>query len=148
VLSTRVIDDIGGLLSAELGKLDQAVRDTFDHIRTAVTPPSLDDDNDSSSATQTTLLQSSPAIHKATRSVINYVNIVLATEALLTANYARHQGDTSSLTTQIMEVVGSVEEELARVSQSFTDQSLRFSGGCRMRIKGAKTMEMLICMKI
>jgi hypothetical protein len=47
-----------------------------------------------------------------------------------------------------MEVVGSVEEELARVSQSFTDQSLRFSGGCRMRIKGAKTMEMLICMKI
>ncbi|XP_066378484.1 exocyst complex component EXO70E2-like [Miscanthus floridulus] len=124
VLVTRVVD-IEGLLSAQLGKLDQAVRDTFDHIRTAVVTPSLDDDKDSS-ATQTTLLQSSPAIHKVTRSVTNYINIVLSTEALLTVNYARHQGDTSSLTTLTMEVVGSLEEELARVSQSFPDQSLRF----------------------
>ncbi|KAG0516298.1 hypothetical protein BDA96_10G350000 [Sorghum bicolor] len=131
VLSTKVADDIGGLFSAQLGKLDQAIRDTFDHIRTAVTP-SLDDDDGSSpratGATQTTLLQSSPAIHKVTRSVINYINIVLSTEALLLpANYASHRpGDTSSLTTLTTEVVGSLEEELARVSRSFTDQSLRF----------------------
>ncbi|CAD6335319.1 unnamed protein product [Miscanthus lutarioriparius] len=126
VQSTKVADDIGGLLSAQLCKLDQAIRDTFDHIRTAVAR-SLDDDYSprATGATQTTLLQSSPAIHKVTRSVTNYINTVLSTEALLTANYARHQGDTSSLTTLTMEVVGSLEEELARVSQSFPDQSLR-----------------------
>ncbi|XP_066378621.1 exocyst complex component EXO70A3-like [Miscanthus floridulus] len=116
--STRITDDMEGLLSAELGKLDEAVSDTVDHIRTAVMS-SLGDD--SSWGTAHTLLPS-PNIHKVTRSVVNYV------KALHPANYAHHhrEGDMIFLTSLIMEMVASLEQKLTKVSQTFSDQSIRF----------------------
>ncbi|KXG20922.1 uncharacterized protein LOC8069219 [Sorghum bicolor] len=110
-----ITDDMGGLLSAELGKLDEAVRDARYRIRTAAMS-SLDDDDSSAEAggtTQTTL-KSSPDIHKVTRSVINCIKV-------LSANHTHGYQDGL-----IMEMATSLEEKLTRVSQSFPDQSLRF----------------------
>jgi hypothetical protein len=116
--STRITDDMEGLLSAELGKLDEAVSDTVDHIRTAVMS-SLGDD--SSWGTAHTL-QPSPNIHKVTRSIVNYI------KALHPANYAHNhrEGDMIFLTSLIMEMVASLEQKLTKVSQTFSDQSIRF----------------------
>jgi hypothetical protein len=130
---TRVTCDLGGFLSAELGKLDRAIRDAFDPIRTALIP-SLDDNSCSWGTTR--ILQSSTDIHKVTISVINYIYI-LSPKSLFPVNFEPHHGDMCSVllpqkdmcsmtATLIMEMVGSLEEELARVSNLFSDQSLKF----------------------
>ncbi|OEL28601.1 hypothetical protein BAE44_0010381 [Dichanthelium oligosanthes] len=116
------------LLSAEPGKLDQAIWETMDEIKSAVVM-SLADDNDSSWDTQT------PDIHKITRSVIKYIKVLcisyrsvnpIVCEAISQGKYVPVCGHANPLTNLIMEMVCCLQDKLSRKSQSFRDHSVRF----------------------
>jgi hypothetical protein len=123
VQSTRITDDMKGLLSAELGRVDQAVLDTVDQIRNAA----MSYLNDSSSWATTPL--ASPDIHKVTRSTMKYITVLSANlqDPIIGTIYADDAPPHEQyLDTLIDKMVHSLEEKLARVSQSFPDQSLGF----------------------
>ncbi|TKW23531.1 hypothetical protein SEVIR_4G297900v4 [Setaria viridis] len=133
--ATRISGEMSRLVFAKLDKLEEAIRDTRDCIRTQSTM-SLKHDYSTSG------LDPSPDIHKVTRSVISYiivlssasydrlVDLPIVLEACLhgddvEAPVPDDENATSSIHL-IMLMMRSLEEKLTRVSQSFPDQSLRF----------------------
>jgi hypothetical protein len=136
--ATRISGEMSSLLLAKLDKLDVAIRETRDHIRTQFM--SLTHDHDTT--WDVSLLDpSSPGIHKATRSVVGYI-VVLSTsydrsmdpptvheheERSLRGKDVVVRGDeNTSSSILIMMMIRYLEEHLTRVSWSFPDQSLRF----------------------
>ncbi|CAO2206140.1 unnamed protein product [Urochloa humidicola] len=127
--SRAIIEQTSSVLSAELAKLDEAVWDTLDEVRTSITPM-MDDHN----------AADSPDIHKATRSIVNCINFISPNYALVHEivskaaslgkyvpqdNIFSHPLTANPLAMLIREML-SLQENLARVSQPFPDQSLRF----------------------
>ncbi|CAL5007647.1 unnamed protein product [Urochloa decumbens] len=128
------------LLLAKMAKLDEAVWDTVDEIRTSIM--SLTDNNNEVDSPQT--LERSPDIHKATRCTIKCINVLSTDDGLVVyqivakaatlgkyvpqdnRNYRiNHPFISDPFDMLIIEMISSLQENLARVSQSFPDQSLR-----------------------
>ncbi|CAO2206139.1 unnamed protein product [Urochloa humidicola] len=114
------------LLSGKMTKLDDATRDTLDEVRTSIT--SMVDNHNAAD---------SPDIHRATRSIVSCIKVVLSSDygsrvARLGVHvtqdniFDRLLRNADPLPTLIREMLSSLQENLARVSQSFSDQSLRF----------------------
>ncbi|CAL4989457.1 unnamed protein product [Urochloa decumbens] len=118
--------EVLSLLSAKEQKVDKAVWNTMEVVRTSIL-------NDDEWGIQTP--QGSPDICKVTRSLVTYirylvgdffrVGLIVRTAAEL-GNYVPEQDQTGSLTTLTMEMVSSLEVKLHKRSESFPDQSLRF----------------------
>ncbi|XP_066377034.1 uncharacterized protein [Miscanthus floridulus] len=131
------------LLLVGLDRLDEAIRDTRDYIKTQFMSLMGDRHHDSTASGLAEDL--SPGIHKATKSALSCI-IVLSTsykrcamdlptihEAPVSvrvngkdAPAATGNENTSSSSNLIMVMIRSLEEKLTRASESFPDQSLRF----------------------
>lgn len=114
------------LLSAKLAKLDEAVWDTMEEVRArAISPTTEDDSNDGSSG-----------VHKMTRSVLSYINLLEADYGVLhrivyqAAKLRKCApagiGNIGTLASLKLEMLSCLEEKLDEESQSFPDESLRY----------------------
>ncbi|TVU12528.1 hypothetical protein EJB05_46179, partial [Eragrostis curvula] len=123
--STRITDDMRGLLAAGLDKLDDAIWGTMDE--TGIIFSSTHDDLCSSSTYGT---QKSPNVHMVTRSVINYIDVLWihywSPDHIPDTCFFENEGMSHSRTNLIVEMVHSLQENLARESEKFSDHSLRF----------------------
>ncbi|CAL4905688.1 unnamed protein product [Urochloa decumbens] len=83
--SGEIVEQMSSLLSAKLAKLDEAVWDTVDALRSSiVTRPTPDNHNAADSMDSQALeLERTPAIHKATRSIVNCINVISADYGLV-----------------------------------------------------------------
>ncbi|CAL4891021.1 unnamed protein product [Urochloa decumbens] len=143
--SGEIVEQMSSLLSAKLAKLDEAVWDTVDALRSSiVTPPTPDNHNAADSMDSQALeLERTPVIHKATRSIVNCINVISADYGLVSriivskaASLGKHHVpqenrmcrpfNADPLAMLIWEMVSCLQENLARVSQPFSDKSLRF----------------------
>lgn len=116
VHSIKVTDEMRDLLSAEVGRLDEAIWHTMDGIAAGIMATG-DRGNVES-------WKSPGGIHNVTRSVISYINL-LWTNYDLVDRIAR--GKCKSATNLITEMVSSLEAKLATESRSFLgDDSLKF----------------------
>ncbi|CAO2200954.1 unnamed protein product [Urochloa humidicola] len=139
--SRGILEQLSTSVSAKLAMLDEAVWDTVDKVRTSIVMPPKDSHNHSMDS-EALELERAPAIHNTTRSIVNFINVMLSDYELLVrqivSNAARlgkyvpednifsHRPIADPLATLIMEMVSSLQENLARVYQPFPDQSLRF----------------------
>jgi hypothetical protein len=126
----NIIDEMSDLMSSKLGKLDKAIWDTMDEIRTGLMADAGGDDGDLSATL------SSPDIHKLTRSVITFVNLLdanyilfsrIAHEAAQLGSFVPEIPSLAPLTSLMMEMFSRLEEKLVSMSQSsFQYDSLGF----------------------
>ncbi|KAF8672875.1 hypothetical protein HU200_049213 [Digitaria exilis] len=88
----------------------------------------MEDNGDDSSRTAT--LGGSSDIHKATRSLISYIELLRANYSsfapVVSVNYQSHNAAVPPLDSMIIEIGSCLEEKLAKESESFPDRSLRF----------------------
>ncbi|XP_066378585.1 exocyst complex component EXO70H1-like [Miscanthus floridulus] len=136
--ATRISGEMNSLLLAKLDKLDVAIRETRDHIRTQFMSLTH---HHGTTWDVSWLDPSSLGIHKATRSIVGYI-VVLSTSydrSVDPPNVHVHEewfrrgkdvvvrGDEhTSSSILIILMIRYLEEQLAKVSRSFPDQSLRF----------------------
>jgi hypothetical protein len=141
--ATKSSGETSSLLLAKLDRLDEAIRDTRDYVKTQFMSLTRDRHHGSTTSGPEDL---SPGIHKATKSALSCI-IVLSTSYKRSAvdpppsiheapasvrvhgkdaPAATGNENTSSSTNLIMVMIRSLEEKLTRVSESFPDQSLRF----------------------
>ncbi|CAN6170120.1 unnamed protein product [Urochloa humidicola] len=125
----RTRGEIVSLLSAKEDKAGRAIWRTMEEIWIRILQ-SMED----SSSTQATQ-QGSSDIHKATRSVISYIKFLqshyssvapIVSEETSLGNYVPQIGDVPPLDSLIAEMASSLQGKLAKMSDSFRDQSLRF----------------------
>ncbi|KAG2547348.1 uncharacterized protein LOC120648539 [Panicum virgatum] len=125
--AARISAEMIRLLLAKLDKVDEAMRNTRDCIRTHFM--SLTTTDDHGHGHPVSGLDPSPDIHVATQFAVSYI-IVLSTSSSSSSNTSPCLGEennTSSSSTNLNTVIiRSLGESLTRVSQSFADQSLRF----------------------
>ena len=124
--TSRKEDEIISLLSAKEAKLDEIIWITMEYIRTRVLLSIGDSDS----------LRRSPSdIDKATRSVMRYISFIqshyssmspIVSEAARIAKYVPHIEDLFPLNSMIMEMTPFLQEKLAKESESFLNQGLRF----------------------
>ncbi|XP_066372415.1 exocyst complex component EXO70A1-like [Miscanthus floridulus] len=117
----RIENEMTMLLSAYKNKLGEAMRSTMEKIRTK----SMEDGDDSSSP------QGSSDIHKVTRSVMTYIRFLCSNyssvDAAICGNeYVPHIENIPSLHSMTIEMVSCLQEKLANIAESFSDQALRF----------------------
>ncbi|CAL4966306.1 unnamed protein product [Urochloa decumbens] len=124
VEAARRISEISCILLAELGKLDEAIWDTRRHIGNRIMTLLMDDDGDS--PWRARAHQRSADIHKATRSIMSYINALSTSYDMPGIPTATQPKNMSPLTDLIMEMVHSLEEKIERKSLSFHDHSLKF----------------------
>ncbi|CAN6162646.1 unnamed protein product [Urochloa humidicola] len=127
------ISAVSSILFDELGKLDEAIWDTRRHMGNRIMTLLMDNEGDSSWRARAH--QRSADIHKATRSIMRYIN-ALSTSYDMTVNptvtskasslHLTQPKNMSPLTDLIMETVHSLEEKIERKSLSFHDHSLKF----------------------
>lgn len=79
--SRDIIDEMSNLLSAKLDKLDQAILDTVDEIRTSITSLLLDSHEADSMDSEA--VQGSPNIHKVARFIVNCIKVLSTNYALV-----------------------------------------------------------------
>ncbi|CAL5040778.1 unnamed protein product [Urochloa decumbens] len=129
-----VHDDLFRLLSAKLARLDEAVWNTMEEVSARVMP-STEDDDGSGSDSDSGALHGSSGIHKMTRSVLNYINLLetdygsvhrIVYEAAKLRKCAPAIGNIGTLPSLKLEMVSCLEEKLHEESQSFPNQSLRY----------------------
>ncbi|KAG2536527.1 hypothetical protein PVAP13_9NG195200 [Panicum virgatum] len=139
--AARISAEMIRLLLAKLDKVDEAMRNTRDCIRTHFMSLTTDDHGHDHSASG---LDPSPDIHVATQFAVSYI-IVLSTTPSFPVYKAYtppsvdpptayeegslclgEENNTSSSTNLNTVIIRSLGESLTRVSQSFVDQSLRF----------------------
>ncbi|KAJ1260816.1 hypothetical protein BS78_10G261400 [Paspalum vaginatum] len=137
-----ITDEVACLLSSEQGKLDEAIWNTMEQTRTRLLKASTTEQDDGSWpwGSQTPPQGSpSPAIHKVTRAIVSYINLLASTDAsaavayqvadqaALLHRYVPKIDSVSPLGSLIMETASCLEEKLAEISRSwFPEQSLRF----------------------
>ncbi|OEL31075.1 hypothetical protein BAE44_0007906 [Dichanthelium oligosanthes] len=132
--SRGTLDEMSNLLSAKLAELDEAVWDTVDEILT-------DNNHDAGSMDNSQALERSPDIDKATGTIVNCIKVLSTNYGLLhqivcsavrlsecVPEYSKVSPlfRADSCAVLIVEMIFGLQEKLARVSQSFPDQSLRF----------------------
>lgn len=128
-----MIDEIRDLLSSKLGKLDKAIWDTMDEIRTGLmkagtgTGTGNDDSASASASASASSGLSSADVHELTRSVISCINLLdtnyvllsrIADEAAQLGSYLPETLGIAPLTSLIMEMFSRLEEKLISMSQS------------------------------
>ncbi|CAO2153120.1 unnamed protein product [Urochloa humidicola] len=124
----RSSGEVLSLLSAKEQRLDEALWNTMEEVRTSI----LDDDDDTRWGIQT--LQGSSDTCKVTRSLIAYIKClwgnywivdhIVRTAAKL-GNFVVEQDQTNPLDALIMDMVSSLQEKLDKRSETFPDHSLR-----------------------
>ncbi|CAO2206141.1 unnamed protein product [Urochloa humidicola] len=134
-----VAEQLSSFVSAKLAKLDEAVWDTVDEVRTIIM--SLTDNHNVADSVDPQILERSLDVHRATRCTVNCINVLttnywLVSQIVLEApslgkyvprdNRISHLFIADPLAMLIMEIISCLQENLARVSQPFPDQSLRF----------------------
>ncbi|XP_066369358.1 uncharacterized protein [Miscanthus floridulus] len=131
--AARISAEMIRLLLAKLDKVDEAMRNTRDCIRTHFMSLTTDGHGHDHTASG---LHPSPDIHVATQFAVSYILVLstslsynrssvdtpIAHEACLSLG----ENSTGSSTYLNIVIIRSLEESLTRVSQSFADQSLRF----------------------
>ncbi|XP_066378701.1 uncharacterized protein [Miscanthus floridulus] len=131
--ATRISAEMRRLLLAKMDKVDEAMRNTRDCIRTQFMSLTTDGHGHDHTASG---LHSSPDIHVATQFAVSYI-IVLSTSysynrssvdpaTAYEACLSLGENSTGSSTNLNIVIIRSLEESLTRVSQLFADQSLRF----------------------
>ncbi|KAF8672871.1 hypothetical protein HU200_049209 [Digitaria exilis] len=124
----RIEREMVSLLSAKEAKAGEAIWGTMEEIRTCI----LDSMEDSLG---TPVLQESPDLHKATLRVMTHIKFLhrnyfsvapILNEVASLGKYVPRIVDASPFVSLVVEMVSCVEEKLAKRSESFTDQSLRF----------------------
>ncbi|CAN6200460.1 unnamed protein product [Urochloa humidicola] len=129
----RITDEMASLLLTKEAELDEAIWSTMDDTRTRLLPSTGDDDSASWWDTQTP--QGSPNIHKVTRAIIGYINLLsnscatvhqIVDQAVRLRGYVPQIDNVSPFTSLVVETVSCLEEKLAEISLSLRDQSLRF----------------------
>uniref|UniRef100_K3XWP9 Exocyst subunit Exo70 family protein n=1 Tax=Setaria italica TaxID=4555 RepID=K3XWP9_SETIT len=127
----RITDEMASLLLAKEARLDEAIWNTMEEVRTRLLA-SRDDDYSSWWGTQGII---SPDIHKVTRAIVSYINILstncatvymIVDQAVQIRGYVPKIHKCSPWASLIMETVSCLEEKLAEKSRSFPDQSMRF----------------------
>ncbi|CAN6206628.1 unnamed protein product [Urochloa humidicola] len=131
----RITDEMASLLLTKEAKLDEAIWNTMEEVRTRLLASPTENDNSSWWGSQPTP-QGSSDIHKVTRAVISYINLlsthsatvhqIADQQAAQLRGYAPKIDNISPLTSLVMETVSCLEGKLAEKSRSFTDPSLRF----------------------
>ena len=119
----RIENEMAILLSAYKSKVGEATMSTMEEIRTRL----LEDGNDSSSSLNP---QESSDIHKVTRSVMTYIRFLWANyssvDAAIRGKYVPHIENVQHLDSMIIEMVSCLQEKLAKISESFPNQGLKF----------------------
>ena len=135
--AARMSGEMRSLLLAKLDKVDEAMRNTRDSIRTHFMSLMTDGHGHDHDYKAASGLHPSPGIHVATQFAASYI-IVLSTSyysyncssvdppTAYEASLCLGENNTSSSTNLNIVIIRSLEESLTRVSQSFPDQSLRF----------------------
>ncbi|CAL5049749.1 unnamed protein product [Urochloa decumbens] len=130
----RITDEMAGLLLTKEAELDEAIWSTMEETRTRLLPPT-DGNDDSTSWWGTQTPQGSPNIHKVTRAIISYINLLsnncatvyqIVDQAVRLRGYVPQIDNVSPFTSHITETVSCLEERLAEKSLSLRDQSFRF----------------------
>ncbi|WVZ78413.1 hypothetical protein U9M48_026126 [Paspalum notatum var. saurae] len=127
----RIQGEILSHLSASEGNLGEAIWSAMEQIRTELINTSS---NDSLSSTSQ---GSSSDIHEATWSVLRYIRFMMSHHSSMRAiaseaaarlgkEYVPWEGGVQLLESMIMETVSCVQGNLAKQSESFPDQGLRF----------------------
>jgi hypothetical protein len=115
----RIEKEMDNLLSAYKSKVGKAMWSAMEKIRTKL----LEDGGSSSSLNP----QGSSDIHKVTRSVMRYIGLLynssLLNEIQGRAPYTENIEPVDSMT---VEMVSSLQEKLVNISESFSEQGLRF----------------------
>lgn len=93
--SRDIIDEMSNLLSPKLGKLDEAVWDTVDEIRTSITSLLLDSHEADSMDSEA--VQGSPNIHKVTRFIVNCIKVLSTNHALVRQIVSKAAGVTNDV---------------------------------------------------
>ncbi|CAL5011012.1 unnamed protein product [Urochloa decumbens] len=144
--SRGILEQLSILVVAKMTKLEDAVWDTLDEVRTSIVRPPMDSHNVAGSVDSQALeLERALAIHKDTRSIVNCINVISADynglflfvhDIVLKAarlgkyvpqdNRTNHPFIGDPFAMLIMEMISCLQENLVRVSQPFPDQSLRF----------------------
>ncbi|KAJ1269442.1 hypothetical protein BS78_07G212000 [Paspalum vaginatum] len=124
----RILNLIASLLSAMEDKTGEAIWSTMELVRMELTA--------GVTAWSSSLApQGSSAVHEATRYVMGYIGFLLShyssmgpivSQAEILGRYVPRTRQYPLLISLIMEMVSSVEQDLAKNSESFQDQSLRF----------------------
>ncbi|XP_066378643.1 uncharacterized protein [Miscanthus floridulus] len=127
----RIRGETINLLYAKDNKATEAVWGTMQEIWALIMESMEEDGQDSVMTTQ-----GSSDIHKVTLSVINHIRYLWANHWSVTSivfslgnkKHVTETGDTTSnpLASLTIEMVSCLEEKLAKMSQSFTDQGLRY----------------------
>ncbi|CAL4966309.1 unnamed protein product [Urochloa decumbens] len=121
----RITDEMADLLLTKEAKLDEAIWNTMEEVRTRLL----------SSWWGSQTCHGSSDIHKATRATISYIHLLsnhcptlhqIVDQAAQLRGYAPKIDNISPLTSLMMETVSCLEEKLAENSRSFTDPSLGF----------------------
>jgi hypothetical protein len=121
---------MSGLLSTKEAKLDEAIWNTMEEVRTR-----LLEDDDSSWWGTTTQGTQSPDIHKVTRAIVSYIDLLSShcpTVHQILHQAAQLRGDApqidsiTPLASLMTETVSSLEQKLSEKARSFPDQSMRF----------------------
>jgi len=119
----RIENEMAILLSAYKSKVGEATMSTMEEIRTRL----LEDGNDSSSSLNP---QGSSDIHKVTRSVMTYIRFLWtnysSVDAAILGKYVPHIENVQHLDSMIIEMVSCLQEKLAKISESFPNQGLKF----------------------
>ncbi|CAD6338237.1 unnamed protein product [Miscanthus lutarioriparius] len=124
----RIQGEIVSLLSSEEAKVAEAIWSTMQQIRTE----SIEDDDGSFTSLNP---QESSNIHKTTQSVVTYIRILqchcrhvaaIVSEATKPGKYVPQIGNLQPLNSMIIEMVSRLQEKLANISESYSDQCLRF----------------------
>ncbi|TKW22683.1 hypothetical protein SEVIR_4G244300v4 [Setaria viridis] len=135
-----VHDELFSLLSAKLARLDEAVWNTMEEVRACVMSSTEEDDDggggsDSDSWGNHSVLHGSSHIHRMTRSVLNYINLLqtdygslhrIVYEAAKLRKCAPAIGSIGTLASLKLEMLSCLEGKLDEESQSFPNQSLRY----------------------
>ncbi|CAO2189379.1 unnamed protein product [Urochloa humidicola] len=130
-----IFEHTSSLLSAKLAELDEAIWDTVDEVRTSI----ISMTGNHSEADSVDSQERSPYIHRVTRSAVNFIKLLssdylslyhifsnLASLGKYVPQDNRMGLPFDPLAMLIAEMISCLQENLARVSQSFSDQSMRF----------------------
>ncbi|KAF8686868.1 hypothetical protein HU200_043373 [Digitaria exilis] len=118
---SRIHNNLVRLLAAKEVKAGDAIWSVMKQIRARILEPT--DDN--------LAPEGSSDIHKATRSVISYIRLLQANNhsslaRVVSVKYLTHNAGVPPLDSMIIEIASSLEENLAKESESFPDCGLRF----------------------
>lgn len=123
VEGTSIQSEMASLLSECERKSGEAVNRTIEKIRTML----MEDGDDSSSPLNP---QGSSDIHKVTRSVMTYIRLLRvkysSVDAAMPSTFTCHTENERPFHSMIMQIVHCLQDKLASISESFSDQGLRF----------------------